>query len=410
MLESQIAPSLSDDRGLPADVWPSLTTALLARIPVGCIGLLIVLEVVGSGLSYATAGVAVAICGVGAAAGAPLLGRLADRLGQTRALLLSGVGSLLGLTSFALVSAGTPSWVLMLLAAICGVAQPPVAAAARALWRAQYRPSAFARVVMIDTALQEVAFTIGPVAFVPLATYTRPWIALAALGAVSGASSVAFALLPPTRRLARNRRRFGGSWLGPLVHPGVCTLVMVSTSVGTGFGATELGLIRMAAAFGARGATGLLFAAISTGSLTGGLVASRVPIRRPVRRALSLISVYAVANCLLAAAPNVLVLGALLLCGGFVIAPSFGVIYLLMGEVAPPAMATEAFALTTAGLTAGFAVGAAIAGAASEVFRGAPFFAAGAAIAVGAIVVWWRAGTLASATEQLSSASAPPSS
>ncbi len=68
--------------------------AMIGRAPVGMMGLALVLLVRQAGESYATAGLVVAAYAVSAGVTAPLVGRLIDRVGQTRVLLACAVGCL----------------------------------------------------------------------------------------------------------------------------------------------------------------------------------------------------------------------------------------------------------------------------------------------------------------------------
>jgi MFS family permease len=62
-------------------VLRTLALALLARIPLGAVGLLLVLQVRHLGHSYALAGACSGACALGMAFGAPMLGRTVDRIG-----------------------------------------------------------------------------------------------------------------------------------------------------------------------------------------------------------------------------------------------------------------------------------------------------------------------------------------
>src|SRR5919204_4985905 len=64
-----------------------LSAAVRGRMPIGMAGLAIVLLVRQTGGSYATAGLVAGCYAVSLGVTAPLLGRLIDRVGQTRVLL-----------------------------------------------------------------------------------------------------------------------------------------------------------------------------------------------------------------------------------------------------------------------------------------------------------------------------------
>jgi len=84
----------------------SLALALVARIPIGALSLLIVLAVRDAGLTYAIAGLASGACALGMAVSAPLMGRAADRFGQSVVLFASATGTALSFVVVATVVLG----------------------------------------------------------------------------------------------------------------------------------------------------------------------------------------------------------------------------------------------------------------------------------------------------------------
>lgn len=365
----------------------TLALALLARIPIGALSLLIVLAVRETGRSYALAGVASGACALGMAISAPVMGRLMDRLGQTAILLASAAATAVTFVGFALLPAEAPDWASIAVAALCGLALPPVSASVRVIWRSMLDGAAFNRVVTLDASLQEISFMIGPLVLVTAATQIGAAAALAVTGAVWAGITVAFGLLPETRAVRGEARTATASLLGPVRDRGVRTLVIVAIAMGFCIGATELGVVTVAESHDARGYIGVLYGMWSLGSLAGGLFAMRHPTRDPVGRTAALLLVVAAATAVLALAPGPAVLGVLLLSAGIANAPLFGTLYTVMADIAPRNVATEAYSLQTAGLTVGIAVGAAVAGAiASADGPRETFLAAALAIVAGAAV------------------------
>jgi predicted MFS family arabinose efflux permease len=180
--------------------------------------------------------------------------------------------------------------------------------------------------------------------------------------------------------------------------PGVRTLVLLAVTLGISFGAIEVGIAAFAEHSGHRGGTGVLLAAWGLGSLLAGLLAARRgPQRDPVRGLLRLHVVLTVCNAILIAAPGLVALGFLLAIAGAAIAPMFAVLYGLLAEVADEDSATEAYSWELTGVTAGVAIGSAVAGAlATGTGPRAAFVAAAAATALGALAGRARAGTLRS--------------
>ena len=87
-------------------------SGLLARLPMGMVGLALLLLVRDSGGSYAAAGAVSGAYFVATAIGAPIAGRLVDRRGQTRILLPRALifpAVLLGVCALALLDAPLPA-------------------------------------------------------------------------------------------------------------------------------------------------------------------------------------------------------------------------------------------------------------------------------------------------------------
>src|SRR5919197_529962 len=83
-----------------------LATSLVARFPAAAMGVLFVLQARHLGLSYAAGGATAAAFAIGTAGGAPLLGRMIDRRGQTGVLTLSAIVCTLALVGAAALQHG----------------------------------------------------------------------------------------------------------------------------------------------------------------------------------------------------------------------------------------------------------------------------------------------------------------
>ncbi|HEY4094214.1 MAG TPA: MFS transporter [Baekduia sp.] len=377
----------------------TLALALLSRVPLSAIGLLLVLQVRHLGHSYALAGVCNGACAVGIAIGSPILGRTIDRIGQAPVLLVTGGAVAAASAAFALLPAGAPGWAFLVLAMVLGLSQPPVGSCARVLWRRLLDDAAFSKLVTLDASLQELAFMTGPLLLIAVASLAGAAGALIVTGALLGATSALFSLLPVTRRLGGAEPHVSGrarGWrAGPLGSAGVRTLLINAGLMGIAFGATELGIITVADEHGASGTTGVLFALWGVGSFTGGLWWARHHGRDQVRSMLVLLVFLGVTSAALVAVPGVWPLGACLIVAGAAIAPLFGVLYAVMGEVAPSATLTEAFTWETSAITGGIAIGSALAGTVAGALTPSwTFVVAGAAFLTGAAVLGPQRATL----------------
>ncbi len=365
----------------------TMALALLARVPLGALGLLVILQMRDRGQSYGLAGLCAGACALGMAGAAVVVGRLIDRRGQTVMLVACSVLVAAASIGFAATPSHAPRAAFVGVAFAVGAAQPPVAACARVLWQRMLDAPAFTVVVTVDATLQELAFVLGPVVLVAVATAIGPGVTLGVTGVLLAATTLVFALLPETRRLGVARDGPAGSPLGALGNPGIRTLLVVTGTLGMALGAVELGIVSSAEHHGARGATGLLYAAWGIGSFVAGLLAARYwSGGDPSRRAAGLMLALAASLTLLSVLPGMVLLTVGLAISGATIAPLFGVTYSLVGLHAPPGMATESFTLQTTALMGGAAGGAALAGGVNgAVGPPAVFLAAAAVMVLGAI-------------------------
>ena len=110
-------------------------SGMLARLPMGMIGLALLLLVRENGGSYAAAGAVSGAYFVATAIGAPIAGRRVDRHGQARILFARAlIFPVLLATVCALALSDAPMALIGAAAAAAGVLMPPVGASLRSLW------------------------------------------------------------------------------------------------------------------------------------------------------------------------------------------------------------------------------------------------------------------------------------
>jgi predicted MFS family arabinose efflux permease len=383
-----------------------LAINLLSRIPAAGSGILLVVHAHALTGSYASAGAVAAANALAMAAVAPALGGIVDRRGQTAVLVGAAVASGAAFLALAALPHAAPLGALVVLAAIAGAAQPPTGACLRTLWPdvLDHDEEAVHSAFAVEAAMIEITYITGPLGFLTLATLTSSRIAVAVLGIVLVASTLAFAARPASRAwrphghgedaAGRARRR------SALAAPGVRTVVAIMLSVGVLVSAVEVAITAAMNHAGAPGATGPLLAIWGAGSLLGGVAAARSGGARGARDLALLLLALALTHAVLAAGDgSPVALGALLLVAGLGIAPVFGAASALISALALPGTATEAFAWMTTALGAGVAIGAAAAGALIDAGGTAPaFVAGGAAGLVAAALAATRAASLGYAT------------
>jgi MFS family permease len=373
-----------------------LGSAIVGRMPTAMAGLAIVLLVREAGGSYAVAGPVAGAYSVALALTSPLLGRLVDRVGQTRVLVGCAAASALSFGALAAAGRTASPALLAVLAALAGASIPPVGACMRALWselldHAGQLQAAFA----VESTVQELIFVVGPPLVALLAAVFSP--AAAVLGtAVLLLLGVSVFAATPASRAWRPRRR-AADWAGPLRSPGIRAVLATIVLLAGAFGTVEVTVVAGAEQLGSRTLAGPLLALWAVGSMVGGLAfGSRASERGPERRMIGLLVLVVAGIALLAVATGLAQLGAGMILAGLGIAPAIACLYLLVDRLAPAGTVTEAFTWVTTAFATGFAGGNALGG--SLVHRvgiDRAFLVAAGGVAASALLARLRRPTLA---------------
>ncbi len=371
-------------------------SGLLARLPLGMIGLALLLLVRERGGSYAAAGGVSGAYFVATALGAPIAGRLVDRRGQARILLRRAVifpALLGGVCVFALLDA--PLALIGVCAAAAGALMPPVGSSLRALWPrlfadADLRAAAYA----LEASLQEISFVAGPLLVAVLTAAASPVLALGVAAATGAVGTTLIALAQPVQAWRPEQERQAASILGALESRGVVTIVSLSACLGLGFGATEVGFPAFAEGHGGGAELGSIpLSLFAGGSLVGGLIAGARVTVTPVRllRLSSVLLALGLALPLLGwSLPSMAVLAFI---AGLPIAPVVMSAYGLIDAVAARGTAAEAFAWISTAVFAGFSVGMPLGGTLLDAYGVRASFVLGTgAVSLGALLVAVGAG------------------
>jgi MFS family permease len=311
--------------------------------------------------SYAVAGGAAGAFAVASGASAPFLGRMIDRVGQTRVLAGCAIGFPAAVVAM-LAVAKTTSGALPLVAcaAACGLAFPPLFATLRALISALaggLAETAFA----LEAMLQELFFIIGPLLVALIVAIATAQTALLVAAALVAGGTLAFASTPPSREWERAGGEVRSA--GALASPGIRTIVMTSVIDGMTFGTLEVALPAFAQRHGSAGIAGVMLGTLAFGSLLGGfLYGAREWSRDPAELLVWFAWPLAAGLASLSLAATVPAMIALLFVAGVFIAPSAAASFSLVGRLAPPGAVTEAFTWLSTAVTAGFAAGGLLAG------------------------------------------------
>lgn len=357
--------------------------------------LAIVLLVRDNAGSFALAGVVSAAYSVGLGLAAPLLGRLTDRIGQTRVLVPCALGYTVLLAGLVAAAGSAPVVVLVAIAAAAGALFPPLSACMRVLWPkligdADLRESAFA----LDAIVVELSYVIGPLLIAVIVAVAKPAAGLLAAGALSLLGTLAFAASQASRGWSPTPLTAGRG--GALTSAGLRTVIVTFGTTSVAFGVLDVGLPAFAESVRAPGSAGVLFAALGAGSLVGGLAYGARTWGGPAgRRLLRLLLVFAAGLALLPFATSVPTMLVLAFLSGGGLAPGTICALRLIDQLTPPGTATEAYTWTTSANVAGTALGAVLAGAAVDALDVRMALAlACVAVCGGAAVVALRSSTL----------------
>ncbi len=149
--------------------------AAIARWGVAMSGLSVFWIVHGSSGSLAEAGVATGVFSAAEAVVGPQISRFVDSFGQRRVLPVSVAMFLV--SGIALM---TSDGAMLALVAVMGATVPPVGALSAARWRLVTKGTGLLPTALsLESAVNEMAFLLGPVLVTVLVAVVAPWSALA---------------------------------------------------------------------------------------------------------------------------------------------------------------------------------------------------------------------------------------
>jgi MFS family permease len=349
-------------------------------LAIGMVGLSLLLLVQDKTGSFATAGAVAGVFQLANGAGATVQGRLMDRRGQTTVLVPAAVLCALSLAALvAMAHIRYPTLMLISVACVGGVSFPQVVAAMRALWTElapdDERETAYALLGI----LFELGVVAGPMVVSAAIALASPSVAVLLGAGLAACAGLVFSATGASRRFAPQGE--AASWAGPLVSPGIRTLVLASAAFGVGVACVRVAAPALAVRLGEQQLSGLLLAALSLGSLVGGLAYGARRWRLPAWLRLVLIQGALVVALGSAAIPRTpLALALVLLVAGLLVAPFVITSSALIDDVAPGGTLTEAYSVTVMANVGGDALGTTLAGTVVERAGTAETFLVGAAV------------------------------
>jgi MFS family permease len=340
--------------------------------------------------SYGLAGAVAAAALLGEAFAAPRLGRLVDRYGQRRMLLVCLAVHTAGTLALVLSAQfAAPSWVLLATAALSGASALQVGSLVRARWSALVGGSpALETAFALESTLDELIFVLGPALVTALALGVAPGAGLLSALALTIVGSLALALQRRTEPTpAGVRDRSEGSAIGT---PGLRVLVATFIAAGTIFGTLDVAMVAFAGQAGSPGAAGPLLALVAAGSLFAGLAYGTRSWRWPLdKRFVASVVVLWGGTVPLTLAPSVALMAPAATLAGVAIAPTLIAGFTLVQRLVASGKLTEGLNWTITALGTGAAIGAWTAGLIADSVGGQAAFlvsvvAGGAAVVVAA--------------------------
>jgi len=338
--------------------------AAVGSLPIGMLGLAVLLLVQQRSPSgFADAGLAVGLLGVGAGVGMTVQGRLIDRFGPARVLVVAAAVQSMALVTLVQVTrVGGPTDLVAVAALLAGAGEPQIGGSLRGLWPNLVPEELRGTAVALSSVLFEAPVLLGPLLLVGLLAVVGPAAAVLVAGACFAvgawilARSAAARAWKPSPRQARGR-------LGALHSRGVRTVMGVAAAQGVITGLVQVPAAAATVRIGLAARAPLLYAALSAGSLLGALGYGALRRTVPAGRALIVLLVaVSVASSGCAAVPSLGWLAVGLFTGGLLLGP-VAVCYLgLVDVLAPTGARVEAFTTVSAAGLAGFAGGTAAAG------------------------------------------------
>jgi MFS family permease len=362
---------------------PALTliaAGTIARLPAAMIFIALLFRVQELKGSYALAGLASGAYVVARAVSTPAVGRLVDRIGQTRVLVATAVLDAALLALFAALPGATPSIVLIVIAIGVGLARPPLSGCVRALLPAVTDAGSLHTAYAVESIAFELTFILGPPLALALASAWSTSASLLVCAALQASSTLLFALQPVSRgwrpKLSETNQRGGAT-----ASSGIRTFIVVLTLVGGVFGVVDVALPAALKALHNTAAAGPVLGLWGLGSLLGGIVVARFfrgALVGPKGLIVLLVLLASLHGALSATTAHVAAIAVVVTLAGATIAPTYTNIYSAVDRFTPKGTATEAFSWLESAISAGSAGGSALAGVLTQHYgSGKTFLAAG---------------------------------
>ena len=376
------------------DVTAMVLIAWMSRMPVGMMGLAMIMFMRESLGDFKVAGSVVGVYFVSMAVFAPVCGRIIDRIGPLWPLRITGVlHSLLLVVLFMVASNRMPQVIVMLAAATAGAFAPPIAVLTRTLWRHRFPDELNRRMAFsVDSIMIELNFTLGPaVVALVIGSFGAKTAFLLALAVTFAAFGIF--LFTPALRYWKQEPRIERHLLGPLTEPRLVGLFIVTFGLTFSFGILEVGYPAFATHLAMPVLAGVFLGVNSFGSAVGGAIYGVLHPKAPLERQFAFaIGIMAVPFLLHWWVDQIVVFAVIAFFAGTLLAPALTAQTLLITRIAPNKYATEAFTWSATFIVSGIGIGMAAGGAVAEMIGVKSTFLLGSIVLAGMSVAAWLMG------------------
>jgi MFS family permease len=336
----------------------------ITRLPFAINSIAVVLFLRETTGSFAIAGLVAGALALGAAAGAPLAGRLVDRRGARMLMPLAVVHAAAVLGIWALGRADIGAALTAVPALLAGASFPPAGALLRSRWPHLLRdPELIHGAYALDSVNIELSFVTGPLITAALVAVAGPEFALGASAILVLAGTSLFLSRLPREHAEVVVPASGPSRLGPLADPAIRMVALSSVPIGICIGCIEVALPAFSHDLDNPALAGVLLAVWSAASGIGGLVYGARGSRDAMQTFLAINLLFPLACLPLILADSALVMLPLVVLAGAPIAPLIASRNQLVGLLEPEHAGAEAFTWLMTALVAGLALGNAAGGA-----------------------------------------------
>ena len=364
-------------------VAPLLVVALFSRMPIGMVGFAMLMFLRATLGDFARAGTAVGTNFVVMALAAPIQGRIIDRKGPRKVLLVTGLVNPLALLGV-LLSAHyhLPFYVLVACAAIAGAFASPITTLTRTMWRNLFHTEEDRRTAFsLDAVMIEINFMAGPAIMAFVLAASGPLTAFAIAIGIVVVAPVIFVSSPAMKHFKAAARDVERHLLGPLTEPRLLIVFAATFGLTLCFGLLEVGYPAWGTALGTPALGGVLLSLNSAGSALGGAIFGGLHLKSRIERqwaaTLGLMSIPVLLHSIV---PNTPTLAMLAFLAGGLIAPSIASQSVLVSRLAPAHYATEAFTWSSTAILVGLGCGVALGGTLVETVGLRPAFAIGGGV------------------------------